>query len=429
MRKGVKNKMKKILISLAAVLIVVGGIVALSAFEAHVINVTAHIENALSVSPQGINFGTVFPQEYMEKPFTISLSESFMDEERVDDVEYKLVQKEKPWTLNFGDKDDVDAHNRSLIFVDPDPGKGEGYNIAGGVLTITTGNDIEDLFGQNEVAADWTAPRMVIPMGGNFIIETKVTATPMDYPGASDNNAYQSGGILVYESNGNVIRLELTNFTGLASTVVYMESQMAAVKTGKGWDGLGGATSVWLRLSRNDNTFMGEYSLDGIAWNPVTTQEGNFVNGNILSQPRVGLAVTDNNEDGSNSSFSADFDYIAFNGGYLNLCPFLSKTNDDEDGSETENDVSHSSYFVPAESETPAYCHPQGQIPDATGRLSKIIGDIVDTWNIDLKVPPVVGNVGQDWPESCSQYVVPENEADYGCDLWVEVTNISEQPR
>ncbi|OGZ35301.1 MAG: hypothetical protein A3A94_00195 [Candidatus Portnoybacteria bacterium RIFCSPLOWO2_01_FULL_43_11] len=421
--------MKKILISLAAILVVVGGIAALSAFEAHIINVTAHIENALSISPQGINFGTVFPQEYMEKPFTVSLSESFMNEDRVDDVEYKLVQKEKPWTLNFGG-DDVNAHNRSLIFVDPDPGKGEGYNIAGGVLTITTGNDIEDLFGQNEVAADWTAPRMVIPMGGNFTIETKVTANPMDYPGAPDDNAYQSGGILVYESDGNVIRLELTSFTGLGpANVVYMESQMVAVKTGKGWDGIGGADTIWLRLSRNDNTFTGEYSLDGIVWNLVTTQEGNFINGNIGGQPKVGLAVTDNNEDGSNSSFSADFDYVTFNGDYLSLCKFLSKMNDETDGQEEQNDTSHPSYFVPADPthQVPASCLTE-PAPDATGRLSKIIGDIVDTWNVDLKVPPVVGNVGQDWPESCSQFVVPENEADYGCDIWVEVTDISERP-
>src|SRR3989344_8967326 len=131
--------MKKILISLAAILVVVGGIAALSAFEAHIINVTAHIENALSISPQGINFGTVFPQEYMEKPFTVSLSESFMNEDRVDDVEYKLVQKEKPWTLNFGDKDDVDAHNRSLLCVDPDTDDLAARCVIGGnVLTITT---------------------------------------------------------------------------------------------------------------------------------------------------------------------------------------------------------------------------------------------------------------------------------------------------
>ena len=53
---------KKILLGLVAVVAVAGGVAALSAYEAHVINVTAHIENALYVHPESRDFGTVFPQ-------------------------------------------------------------------------------------------------------------------------------------------------------------------------------------------------------------------------------------------------------------------------------------------------------------------------------------------------------------------------------
>lgn len=87
---------KKILLGLAAVLAVVGGIVAMSAFEAHVVNVTARIENALEVLPREINFGTVFPQEYLVQRLTVALSHSFMEEGRVDDVNYIIKQKPKP---------------------------------------------------------------------------------------------------------------------------------------------------------------------------------------------------------------------------------------------------------------------------------------------------------------------------------------------
>ena len=87
---------KKILLTFIAVFAVVSGIAALSAYEAHVINVTAHIENALSVSPEEIAFGTVFPQEYLTKPITIAMSDSFLEEERVDDIEYVIAQKPKP---------------------------------------------------------------------------------------------------------------------------------------------------------------------------------------------------------------------------------------------------------------------------------------------------------------------------------------------
>ncbi len=66
-----------------------------AAFEAHVINVTAKIENALAVSTDAIDFGTVFPQEHLEKPLGIRLSDSFMEEDRVDDVEYFIRQKPK----------------------------------------------------------------------------------------------------------------------------------------------------------------------------------------------------------------------------------------------------------------------------------------------------------------------------------------------
>ena len=50
------------------------------AFEAHVINVTAQIENVLFTLIDEINFGTTFPQEQFDKQFSIELSESFRTE-------------------------------------------------------------------------------------------------------------------------------------------------------------------------------------------------------------------------------------------------------------------------------------------------------------------------------------------------------------
>jgi hypothetical protein len=88
--------MKKIFPALIAILVVAGGVAAMSAYEAHIVNVTAHIENALSVSEDELAYGTVFPQEYLEKDFTISLSESFMAEENADDVNYIIAHKPKP---------------------------------------------------------------------------------------------------------------------------------------------------------------------------------------------------------------------------------------------------------------------------------------------------------------------------------------------
>jgi len=87
---------KRLLVCLAALVVGVTMMPIFAAFEAHVINVKAHIENALSVSPHELTFGTVFPEEVKSKTFQVDLSDSFLAEDRVDDVQYKLVQKPKP---------------------------------------------------------------------------------------------------------------------------------------------------------------------------------------------------------------------------------------------------------------------------------------------------------------------------------------------
>jgi len=233
---GQENMKKKILLSLAVAAVVVGGIAAFSAYEAHVINVTAHIENALTVNTTPIEFGTVFPQEYLERTFTVSLSDSFLGADRVDDVEYVIKQKPK-------------------CKLDP---------------------------------------------------------------------IYSGGDLPLYA-----------------------------------------AVNYWDHLC------------------PV----------NYLKM-----------ED---------------------LCKFLSKTPVDSDG-----DTPYPSYYSNPNNIIGDYddeCRSfDVSIADATGYLMKSLGDVSDTWIIDLKVPPVDGTIGQDWPLSCADWTVPANDVDYGCDLWVEVTGISE---
>lgn len=88
--------MKKILLALGALAVALITIPMFAAFEAHVINVTAKIENALAVQTEAIRFGTVFPEELLLKDFDVQLSSSFLEEDRVDDVRYHIKQKDKP---------------------------------------------------------------------------------------------------------------------------------------------------------------------------------------------------------------------------------------------------------------------------------------------------------------------------------------------
>jgi uncharacterized protein YegL len=95
--------MKKLLVGFLAVATAMVMIPLFAAFEAHVINVTAQIENALSVDTTPIDFGTVFPQEELEAPIHIELSSSFLAEDRVDDIDYVIRQKPKcGWTIENG---------------------------------------------------------------------------------------------------------------------------------------------------------------------------------------------------------------------------------------------------------------------------------------------------------------------------------------
>jgi hypothetical protein len=97
-----------------------------AAFEAHVINVTATIENALRVSREEVRFGTVFPQERLDQLFDVSFSGSFLEEGRVDDVDYVIRQKPKcglpvPESnpVAYSDFEPVIGENASGTFICP----------------------------------------------------------------------------------------------------------------------------------------------------------------------------------------------------------------------------------------------------------------------------------------------------------------------
>ena len=228
--------MKKVLLSFAAVALVVASVPLFAAFEAHVINVTAHIENALNTHGGPIDFGTVFPQEYLERNFTVFLSDSFMSQERVHDVSYVIKQKPKCLCDRWID-----------------------------------------------LKIDGPTPPPICPEGQYAPVHYATHECPEGY------------------------------------------TEM------------------------------------------------------------------------------------------LSLCPYLSKLPvNDEPG-----DVGIPSYFVPDPSG--GSCQEVTDPEHAMGLLS-LFNDNIDEWTVDLKVPPVDGYVGQDWPLGCP--TLSADSLDYGCDLWIEVTDI-----
>lgn len=93
---------QKVFLALGSLLMLVSGLAAVSAYESHLVNVTAHVENALilNVPHQGgkLSFGTVFPEEFLMKEFVVRYSTSFSQaaQLRVKHLDYEVWVEAKP---------------------------------------------------------------------------------------------------------------------------------------------------------------------------------------------------------------------------------------------------------------------------------------------------------------------------------------------
>ena len=102
--------MKKVLLVLVAVVLVVSGVAAVSAYEAQIINVRAHVENAMEVRAVKIDFGTVFPEEWMFVNFTLGTSDSFCapTQNRTGNITYSIFAEWKLLSDNGTPNDPAD---------------------------------------------------------------------------------------------------------------------------------------------------------------------------------------------------------------------------------------------------------------------------------------------------------------------------------
>ncbi len=95
--------MKKVILSITALMMLLSSVAAVSAYEAHIVNVKAHVENALTVEPLELDWGTVFPQEWFKEHVVIALSTSAIAEFDDDDllwVTYDIWVEDKAITDN-----------------------------------------------------------------------------------------------------------------------------------------------------------------------------------------------------------------------------------------------------------------------------------------------------------------------------------------
>jgi hypothetical protein len=102
------------------------------------------------------------------------------------------------------------------------------------------------------------APRLLMPVSGDFAIETRIPVTPQ---------LREHGGLLVWKSPMAFVRLEKTSGAHAFRGDVRFERHVNRVYqlVGRG-PGLRRIKQVYLRIERRGNLFAGYASTDGITW-------------------------------------------------------------------------------------------------------------------------------------------------------------------
>lgn len=376
------------------------------AFEAHVVNVTAAIEHALDVPALSITFGTVFPQEKLDKTFGIALSDSFLEEpigtQFASGVVASSQGRRKDGTLVLPDRSDpIDAlgapQSAGAAF--------DGTVVAGSFFSLgfSTTSDVGggwiilsfDNFIINDPAT--TSDITVFEVtGGTVYPEEKVTVEA-----SQDGATWFMLGIVSRDNSVDLGVLPWASFVRL--TDVSDKSLFEPTADAYDLDAL--------RATSRSHTGMVEYvvrqkpkCVDEFGAHPQVTEdgEGNFV----CPEGSVAMPL---------------------------LCPYLSKHELTGDG-EGENDGAGINAFhgLPGPWNVATAVATQVE-----GMLSSADGDSQDEWNVDLRVPCFEGTCAQDWDEfvrteSGDSNINPDDykaesaleHAEFGCDLWIEVIGL-----
>ena len=111
---------RKLILGGLTLAVIVAGVIALAAFTAQVVNLTAHVEKDIAVEPvictnpkdintpcfvdpRGGDYGIVLPQEFYDKIIEVTLSNSFFEQSKYNDLAFDVLWECKQFT----DKRDV----------------------------------------------------------------------------------------------------------------------------------------------------------------------------------------------------------------------------------------------------------------------------------------------------------------------------------
>ncbi len=130
---------KLVALGLLAAMAIAAGVIALAAFTAQVVNITAHVEKDIAVEPvicqapenlsvpcfvdpRGGDYGVVLPQEFYAKIIEVTLSSSFFEQDRFFDLGYDVLWECKQFSDERNVIDNLNGIDNDLDgLIDEDP--------------------------------------------------------------------------------------------------------------------------------------------------------------------------------------------------------------------------------------------------------------------------------------------------------------------
>ena len=413
---------KKLTVAISALGVGLISLPLLVAFEAHVINVTAQIANGILTVPTEITYGTVFPQEKIDKTFQILLSESFLEEpvgeQCASSVESFSQGVRKNGTPVLANRSNPTAalgspQTSGTPFDNPGPPAGSfvslGFTLPnnspnGGTITLGFTNFVVDVAGPDFTVYEVT--------GGTVYPEERVRVE-VSQDGITFETAVASGlrDVAVDISGTSFDWIKFVRITDV-SNIVPFESEADA------------------------------YDLDAVCG--TSREHVGIVDYVIRQKPKCGLPVpqtfpVEYSEFGQVTE-DVDGNFVCVDDGFVQLpllCPYLSKhevENPEETPSDNDGPGINAFHGLPL-----PWTLATAESTDSLvyGVLDALLPDEDDTWVVDLRVPCFAGSCAQDWadfvrtesgnPDIDTELYTADPALEheiFGCDLWVEVTDI-----
>lgn len=402
---------KKIFTGVLSIGVVLGTLPMFMAFEAHVINVTATIENAMSVPIEELEFGTVFPQEKLDKEVTVGLSESF--------IEACNAPVTTQWASGVVSTNQGKRKNGTAVL----PDRSNPTFALGPANTAGTPFD-NPVPANSFFALGFSSTTQVNSPGGSITLS--FTNFIVNVPGP-DITVFEVTGGTVYPDE--TVDIEASkdgvSWTLLASNAIRDEDIDLGVLD---W-------AKFVRITDTSNRAIFEPTADAFDLDAVRATSREVLCGDVDYMIRQKPKCVD--EAGNHPQVGEDGEgnFICPQGSTMMplLCPYLSKHEITSDPLENENDGPGINAFhgLPG-----PWTLATAVATQVEGQLSEFIDDISDNWNIDLKVPCFANECAQDWPNFVADANPEANPEDYkanpqdkgkvfGCDLWVEVTALN----